>query len=119
MDFAGAVGLLVDGGNLHLEHEAYRGAARRRQRLRHRRLDVVAQAVEAGLGGNELLLELGAPGGMGEVAGSDEADALAARPGGQVLEIEVAAGRTGVFRMDVQVRVEAHAMPRPPVWPAR
>ena len=30
MDFAGAVGLLVDGGDFDLEHEAHRGAARRR-----------------------------------------------------------------------------------------
>ena len=92
MDFAGAVALLVDGGDFHLEHEPHRRAARRRQRLRHRLLDVVAQAIEAGLGRNQLLLELGAPGGMGEVAGGDHADALAAGPGGEMLKIEVAAG---------------------------
>jgi hypothetical protein len=51
MDFAGAVALLVDGRDFDLEHEPHRRAARRRQRLRHRLLDVVAQAVEAGLGG--------------------------------------------------------------------
>jgi hypothetical protein len=42
MDFAGAVTLLVDGRDFDLEHEPHRRAARRRQRLRHRLLDVVA-----------------------------------------------------------------------------
>ena len=66
------------------------------------------QAEQAGLGRHELLLELGAPGRMGEVAGGDHADALAGGPGGEVLEIEIAAGRARIFRVDVQVRVEAH-----------
>jgi hypothetical protein len=92
MDFAGAVALLVDGRYLDLEHEPHVRAAGRRQRLRHRLLDVVAQAKQAGLGGNELVLELGAPGRMGEVAGADHADALAAGPGGEMLKIEIATG---------------------------
>src|SRR5262249_57539406 len=71
-----------------------------------------AQAIEAGLSGNELLLELGAPGRMGEVAGGDHADALAARPGGEMLEIEIPARRPRVFRLVVQVRVEAHLVSR-------
>ena len=54
VDFAGAVTLLVDGGDFHLEHEAHRRAARCRQRSRDRLLDVVAQAEQAGLGRNEL-----------------------------------------------------------------
>src|SRR5262245_9819230 len=45
---------------------------------------------------------------MGEVAGADHADALAARPGGELLEIEIPARRPRVSRVDVQVRVEAH-----------
>jgi hypothetical protein len=93
MDFAGAVALLVDRRDFDLEHEPHRRTARRRQRLRHRLLDVVAQAIEAGLGGDQLVLELGAPGRMREVAGGDHADALAAGPGGEMLEIEIAAGR--------------------------
>jgi hypothetical protein len=56
MDFAGAVGLLVDGGDFDLEHETHRRAASRRQRLRDRLLDVVAQSVEARLRRHELLL---------------------------------------------------------------
>src|SRR5260370_1090915 len=88
--------------------------------------DVAAQAREAGLGGNELLLELGAPGRMGEVAGADHADAFAARPGGEVLEIEIPARRPRVFRVDVQVRVEAHVsharaarLLQPSIWKKR
>src|SRR5262249_54860128 len=78
--------------------------------LRYRLFDVAAQTIEARLGGNELLLELGAPGRMGEVAGADHADALAARPGGEMLEIEVEipARRPRGFRVDVQGRVAAH-----------
>ena len=45
---------------------------------------------------------------MGEVAGADDADALARRPPGEVLEVEVAAGRARILRMDVQIGVEAH-----------
>src|SRR5262249_56876767 len=99
MDFAGAVGLLVDGGDFDLEHEAHRRAARGRQRLRNRLLDVVAQAIEAGLGGNELLLELGAPSRMSEVASADHADALSARPRGEMLEIEIPAPPPRGFRL--------------------
>jgi hypothetical protein len=49
---------------------------------------------------------------MGEVAGADYGDPFATGPGGEMLKIEVAAGGAGIFGMDVQVRVEAHAMPR-------
>src|SRR5262245_29743572 len=119
MDFAGAVALLVDGGNLDLEHEPHRSAARGRQGLSRRLGDVVAQAKEAAFGGNELLLELGAPGGMGEIPGTDDADALAAGPGGEMLEIEVPAGGTRMLRVNVQVRVESHARRAPSSEPRR
>ena len=63
---------------------------------------------------------------MGEVAGADHADAFAARPGGEVLEIEIPARRPRVFRVDVQVRVEAHVsharaawMLQPSIWKKR
>ena len=65
-----------------------------------------------GSAGNELVAELGAPSRMGKVAGRDHPDTLAARPGGEVLEIEIPAGGARVFRVDVQVRVEGHPMPR-------
>ena len=39
----------------------------------------------------------------------DETDALACRPVGQVLEVEIPARRAGVFRVHVQVGVKAHA----------
>ena len=76
-------------------------------------LDIRAQAEQPGLGRDELLLQLGRPGRVAEVAGADDADALARRPPGQVLEIEVPAGRAGIFRMHVQVGVEAHGIDSP------
>ncbi len=111
VDLTGAIALLVDGGDLHLQHEADRRAARRGQRPRHRLGDVVAQAKQPGLGGNQFRLQLGAPGRMGEVAGGDHADALAAGPGREMLQIEVAAGRPRIFGMNVQVGMEAHVIP--------
>jgi len=53
---------------------------------------------------------------MGEVAGADHADALAARPGGEVLEIEIPARRPRVSRVDVQIRVEAHVSHARAAW---
>src|SRR5262249_56234719 len=106
MECAVAVCFLVDGVDCVLEHEAHRGAARGRQRLRNRPLDVLAQAIEAGLGGNELLLELGAPSRMSEVAGADHPDAPAARPGGEGLEIAVPAPRPRIFPGRLAGRVE-------------
>src|SRR5262245_22700612 len=111
MDFARAVSLLIDRGDFDLEHEAHRRAACRRQCLRDRLLDVTAQPVESRLGGDELLLEFGAPGRMREVAGGDDADPFACRPGGKMFEVEIPARRARIFGVDVQVRVEAHATP--------
>ena len=114
MDFPGLVALLVDGRDLHLEHEAHRRAAGRRQASRRRPARCPARRRNRpGLGRDELLLQLGRPGRMAEVAGADDADALARRPPGEVLEIEVAAGRAGIFRVHVQVGVEAHRFANP------
>src|SRR5262249_32523184 len=108
----GAFAFLVDRRDLDFEHESDRRSARGRQRLRDCPLDIIAKAIEAGLGRDQLVFELGAPGGMREVAGTNDADACARRPGREVLEIEIPTGRTRIFRVDVQIRVEAHAMPR-------
>ncbi len=112
VDFSGAVALLVDRGDFDFEQEPHRRSARRGQRRGDALFDIVAQAKQTGLGGNELLLELGAPCRMGEIAGGDDADALAARPVGQMLQVQILAGRPRIFRMDVQIGVEAHRMPR-------
>src|SRR4029077_2190660 len=40
---------------------------------------------------------------------------LARRPMGEVLEVEIAAGRARIFGMDVQIGVETHGMARPMV----
>src|SRR5208282_6443958 len=101
MDFAGALALLVDGRDLDGEHEADGTPARGRQLLGDRALELIAQPEKAGLGGDQLLLELGAPGGMREVAGRDHADPLARGPVGEMLEIAVPARRARIFGMDV------------------
>jgi hypothetical protein len=117
MNLPRLVALLVDRGNLHREHEAHRRAACRRYRLRDRLLDLGAQAEQAGLGRNELVLQLGAPDRMAKVAGADHGNTLARRPGRQMLEIEIAAGGARIFRVHVQVGVKAghgrKATPRP------
>ena len=111
MDLPGLVALLVDGRDLHRQHEPDRieaaGAGRWKLPL-HGPFEVGAQTEEPGFRGNELLLQLGAPGRMGEVARADDADALLARPDGQVLQVAVPAGGAGESRVDVQVRVEGH-----------
>ena len=61
-----------------------------------------------GLGRNELLLQFGRPGRVGEVAGRDHADALEAGPIGEMFEVEIPTGRARVFGVDVEVGVEAH-----------
>jgi hypothetical protein len=98
----------VDRGNLHLEHEADRRLARRRQSSRDRLLDLGPQAEEARLRRHQLAFKLGAPGGVCEIAGRNDADALTRRPAGQVFEVQIAAGGARVFRVDVQVGVKTH-----------
>src|SRR5262245_24287454 len=45
---------------------------------------------------------------MCAVPGGDDTGALAAGPGREMLEVEIPAGGARTFRVDVQVRVEAH-----------
>src|SRR5262245_13041302 len=45
---------------------------------------------------------------MCAVPGGDDTGALAAGPGREMLEVEIPAGGARIFRVDVQVRVEAH-----------
>ena len=112
VDLPGPVELLVDGRDLDRKHEpdrVRRAPARRRQPLLDEPLQVRAQAKEPRLGGHELLLELGPPRRVGEVAGGDDADALLAGPEREVLQVAVPAGRARVLGVDVEVGVERHA----------
>jgi hypothetical protein len=119
MDFAGAVGLLVDRRDLDREQEPDGRAARGRELGGDRFFDIAVETKQAGLRGNEFLLELGNPRGMREVAGRDHADALAARPIGEMLEIEIPARGTRIFGVDVQIRMEAHRTSRACAGPRR
>ena len=116
VDLAGPVELLVDGRDLDRQHEPDRGRrapARRRQPLLQGSFQVRTQAKEPRLGRHELLLELGPPRRVGEVAGGDDADALLAGPQRQVLQVAVPAGRAGVLGVDVEVGVERHGVGLP------
>jgi hypothetical protein len=108
VDLTRQLALLVDGRDLHREHEARLPVATGRQPLVDGSRDVVAQAEQAGLGRHQRLLQLSEPDRMGEVAGADDRDALLARPIGEVFEVAVLARGTRVFRMDVEIGVKAH-----------
>jgi len=71
-------------------------------------LDLGSQTKQARLGRHQFPLVLGAPRRMGEVAGRDDSEALARRPLREMFEVEIAAGRARIFRVDVQVGVKAH-----------
>ncbi len=43
---------------------------------------------------------------MDAVAGADDGDSLPRRPEGEMFEVEIAAGGTGIFGMDVEIGVE-------------
>ena len=59
----------------------------------------------------ELLLQLLPPGGVGEVPGAHQSDALFPGPQVQVGQVAVPAGGPGVAGVDVQVRVKHRAPP--------
>lgn len=100
VNLAGAVVSLVDGGDLAAEHEANRLAAQRRGQAV---LDAFAQAVKAGLGFLEAFLQMRQPGGVGDVTGAQQADALAASPIGQVGQLQIPAACPGVLGVNVQI----------------
>ena len=70
-----------------------------------------AEAVEAVSGGDQLFLELLAPGGVGEVSGAQDGNALAAGPEVQGFGGAVPAGGPGVAGVDVQVGEKHGAAP--------
>jgi hypothetical protein len=93
VDLPGPLPALVDGGDLHRQQEADRGAAGRREPVGDRPLQLAGQAEQPRLGRHQAFLQLLEPARMGEVAGADDADALALRPQCQVLQVAVAAAR--------------------------
>ena len=114
VDLPGLLAFLVDRGDLGGEHESRQsacGTARRRQLRCHLRLDLRPEAEEAGLGGDQLLLQLREPPRVDAVARRYHGDAPPRRPPGEVLQVEIAARGARIFRMDVEVGVKAHAGP--------
>jgi len=113
VDLARALALLVDRGNLHLEHETHRTQLGRAGTVCHGVVcqgcqHLVAQPEQPGAVGCQLFSDLGKPAGVGKVAGAQEPNALAHRPAGQVLQVAVAAGGAGELGMDVKIGVEPH-----------
>jgi len=99
VDLAGAVIPLVDRGDLHGQHEPHVAPGHRgRQRLARR-----GQPEQARLGGDEVFAQVVVPGGMGEVAGAQQRDALASGPPGEVGQVELPAARHGVPRVNVEI----------------
>ena len=68
-----------------------------------RQAQIVPQSVEPLLGGEELLPELRPPGGMGEVPGAHQGDALPPGPPVQMGQVPVAAGGPGEAGVDVKI----------------
>ena len=108
MNLAGLVAFLVNRRDFDRQHKTRIAATTRRQPRRNRLVDVVPQAKQAGLGGNELVLDLGNPGRMREIPGAYDRDTFLASPVSKVLEITILAGRPGILGMNVEVGVKAH-----------
>ena len=97
----------VNGADLGGEQEAAGQGSR--GYLRQGRGDhLILELVKPRLGRDELLLELAEPAGMGEVAGTEEMDALDPGPGGKSLQVAGLAGRPGEGGMDVKISDIAH-----------
>ena len=70
------------------------------------------QGIESLLRLGQLVPQLGPPGGVGEVAGAYQADALPSGPGIQRLRLQLLAGGPGVFGVDMQIG-DIHAASSP------
>ncbi len=97
VDLAGALAALVDGGDLHREHEAHRPAARRRQGPPDLAVEVATQAEQTRLGRLQTATKLLEPRRVRKVPGAHHGNALPPRPPGEVLEVAVPAARARVL----------------------
>ena len=52
---------------------------------------------------------------MHAIPGADHGDALAGRPPGEMLEVEVAAGGPRIFGVHMQIGMKFHGVPLPPL----
>ncbi len=98
--------LLIDRGDLHLEHKTDVALGRTIGTLAYLLFQIAPQTIQAGFSGNQLILNFLEPAGMSEIAGGQQPDAFAPRPEGQVFQVAVAAGGPREFRMHVQVGIE-------------
>ena len=98
VDFPGSAVALVDAADLPGDNEPGRLA-----RGDIRQAQILAQGIDALSGGHQLLPQLGAPSGVGEVPGAHHSDALSPGPPVQVGEISVLTGGPGKAGVDVEV----------------
>ena len=98
VDLPGFAVALVDAADLPGDDEPGRLA-----RGGVRQAQILAQGVDALSGGHQLLPQLGAPGGVGEVPGAHQTDALSPGPPVQVGQISILAGGPGKAGVDVEV----------------
>ena len=98
VDLPGLAVALVDAADLPRDHKP-RGLARGGVR----EAQIPPQGVDPFSGGNELLPQLRAPGGMGEIPGSHHLDPLPPGPPAQVRQIALLAGGAGKPGVDVKI----------------
>jgi hypothetical protein len=101
---ARAVVTLVDRRDLDAEHERRRRARLQRARQALGDLGLLGVAEQSGAPIDQVLAQVVEPGGVGEVAGAQQGDALAAGPPGQVGQGQITAASTREARMNVEVR---------------
>ncbi len=109
---------LVDRADLACQHEPHRGLAHRGRQLRAKRALQLRPQTEPARGlviGDQPLGQLGAPAGMGQVAGPHQGDPLGSGGQEQVLGIAVPAGGDRVAGVEVQVGDQSHSRWSPSV----
>src|SRR5688500_2709144 len=97
--------------NLHLEHDANVDQTENYEiALPEVRGEVRVRGKQSGIGGFELLADFLHPSWMGEVTCSHHSNPFAGGPQRQMLDVQIPARCAGILRVNVQVRVEAHAV---------
>ncbi len=103
VNFARAAVLLVDGADLHGEEKAHLTAARWIELVFDCAGQIRSETKDAILGRLQFLLDLSEPFRMREVGGANKVDALERRPSMQVFRGQVAAGRAGMTRVEMNI----------------
>ena len=101
MNLADAIALFIDRTDFAGDDEAGIPGARRGEGIGGG--EIGRKAIKAGFGGQKLVMEHLPPGGMGEIAGAEKGNALAACPELEYGGHAVGAGSAGVFGVDMEI----------------